>query len=59
VNIKMNGFVGNILQNKFCACCCILLSSARSKCRSTPTCGAALLLYTTIKKCQWATTKKV
>jgi len=29
VNNKMNGLVGNILQTKFYACCCILLSGTR------------------------------
>jgi len=33
----MNDFVGNILRNKFYACCYILLSRTR---RSTPICGA-------------------
>jgi len=33
--MKMNKSVGNILRSKFCACCCILLSSTRSKCRCT------------------------
>jgi len=42
VNIKMNDFVGNILQNKFYACCYILLSDARPKRQCTPICGAAL-----------------
>jgi len=37
----MNGFVGNILQNKFYACCYILLSGTR---RCTPICGAGMLL---------------
>jgi len=36
----MNDFVRNILQNKFYACCCILLSGTRSKRRCTPICGA-------------------
>jgi len=27
----MNNFVGNILQNRFYACCCILLSGTRPK----------------------------
>jgi len=31
----MNDFVGNILQNKFYACCFILLSGARPKRRCT------------------------
>jgi len=44
VNSKMNDF-GNILQNKFYACCCILLSRTR---RCTPICGAAMLL-----RCNW------
>jgi len=38
----MNDFVRNILQNKFYACCYILLSSTRPKCRCTPICGAAI-----------------
>jgi len=29
VDIKMNNFVGNILQNKFYACCYVLLSGTR------------------------------
>jgi len=29
VNIKMNDLVGNILQNKFYACCYIMLSGTR------------------------------
>jgi len=37
----MNDFVGNILQNKFYACCYILLSRTH---RCTPICGAAMLL---------------
>jgi len=40
----MNEFVGNILQNTFYACCYILLSGTRPKCRCTPICGAAMLL---------------
>jgi len=44
VNIKMNEFVGDILQSKFYACCCILLSGTRPKLQRTPICGAALLL---------------
>jgi len=46
VNIKMNEFVGDILQSKFYACCCILLSGTRPerRCTPTPICGAALLL---------------
>jgi len=43
MNIKMNDFVGNILQNKFYACCCILLSGTHSEHRCTPICGTALL----------------
>jgi len=43
VNIKMNDFVGNILQNKFYACCGhILLSSTRLKSWCTTHCGAAI-----------------
>ena len=48
VNIKMHDFVGNILQNKFYACCYILLSRTRPKrrctliCTLTLICGAAL-----------------
>jgi len=42
VNIKMNNFVGNILQNKFYTCCYILLSGTRPKRRCT---AAALLCY--------------
>jgi len=41
----MNNFPGNILQNKFYACCYILLSRKR---RCTPICGAAMLL-----RCNW------
>jgi len=44
VNIKINDFVGNILQTKFYACCYILLSGTRPKRRCTPTCDAAMLL---------------
>ena len=40
----MNDFFGNILQNKFYACCYILLSGTRPKRRRTPICGAAMLL---------------
>ena len=35
MNIKMNDFVGNILQSQFYACCYILLSGTRPKCRYT------------------------
>jgi len=38
VNIKMNDFIGNILQNKFYACCYILLSGTPPKRRCTHTC---------------------
>jgi len=48
VNNKANDFVGNILQNKFYACCYILLSGTRLKRRFTPICGAAVL-----HKCKW------
>jgi len=44
VSIKMNEFAGDILQSKFYACCCILLSGTHPKRRCTPICGAALLL---------------
>ena len=44
VNMKMNDFVGNILQNKFYACCYILLSSIHPKRRWTLIGGAAMLL---------------
>jgi len=37
----MNDFVGNNLQNKFYAYCCISLSGT---CRYTPICSAAMLL---------------
>jgi len=37
----MNDFVGNIRQNKFYACCYILLSGTRRKHRCTPICSAA------------------
>jgi len=41
----MDGFVGNILQNKFYAYCYILLSGTRPKTNAhIPICGAALLL---------------
>jgi len=40
----MINFVGNILQNKFYACCYILLSGTRPKQRWTPICSAAMLL---------------
>jgi len=43
VNIKMNDFVGNVLQNKFYASCYILLSGT-----CTPICAAAMLLM-----CNW------
>jgi len=36
VNIKMNEFVGDILQSKFYACCYILLSGTRPKRRCIP-----------------------
>jgi len=45
VNIEMNDFVANIRQNKFYACCYILLSGTR---RCTPICGADMLL-----RCNW------
>ena len=45
VNNEINDFVGNILQNKFYACCYILLSGTR---RCTPICGAAMIL-----RCNW------
>jgi len=38
----MNDFVGNILQNKFYACCYILLSGTRPERRCTHICGAAI-----------------
>ena len=44
MNNKMNDFVGNILQNKFYAYGCILLSRTR---RCTPICGAGMLLNAT------------
>jgi len=45
VNIKMNDFVGNVLQNKFYVCCYILPSGTRPKIDAhIPTCGAAMLL---------------
>jgi len=41
----MNDFVGNVLQNKFYACCYILPSGTRPKIDAhIPTCGAAILL---------------
>jgi len=48
VNNKMNDFVRNILQNRFYACCYILLSGTRPKRRCRPICGAAMLL-----RCNW------
>jgi len=42
VNIKMNNFVGSILQNTVYAYCYILLSGTRPKRRCTPISGAAL-----------------
>jgi len=39
----MNHIVGNILQNTFYACYCILLSGAHPKRRFTPICVAAML----------------
>jgi len=44
VNIKMNDFVGNILRNRFYACCYILKSGRRPTRRCTLIYGAALLL---------------
>jgi len=41
----MSDFVGNILQKRFNAYCCTLLSCTR---RCTPICGAAVLL-----RCNW------
>jgi len=49
VNIEMNDFVGNILQNKFYACCYILLSGTRPKRRCTPNCYAT---YFTCNRCR-------
>jgi len=43
----MNDFVGNILQNKFSAYCCILVSGTRPKRRCTPIC------YATYFRCNW------
>jgi len=40
----MNTYVGNILQNKFYACCYILLSGTRPKRRCTLICGAPMPL---------------
>jgi len=48
VNIKMNDFLGKILQNRFYTCCYILLSGTRPKRRCTPVSGAAMLL-----RCNW------
>ena len=45
MNVKMNDFVGDILQNRFYACCYILLTGTR---RCMPICGAAMLL-----RCKW------
>jgi len=44
----MNIFLGNILQNKFYACCYILLSGTRPKRRCTPI--STLLCYF---RCHW------
>jgi len=45
VNVKTNDLVGNILQNKFCACCYTLLRGTSLKTIGhTPICGAAMLL---------------
>jgi len=44
VNITINDIVGNILQNRFYACCYTLLSGTCPKRRWTPICGAAMLL---------------
>jgi len=41
----MNDFVGNTLQNKFYACCCILLSGTRPKTKTDAhirICGVAV-----------------
>ena len=46
LNIKMNDFVGNILQNPFCACCYILLSGKRPKADTHQ--SAVLLCYFTV-----------
>jgi len=48
VNIKMNDFVWNMLQNMFYVCCYILLSRTRPKRRCAPICDAAILLW-----CNW------
>jgi len=42
----MNDFVGNILQNPFCACCYILLSGKRPKADTHQ--SAVLLCYFTV-----------
>jgi len=42
----MNDFVGNILQNKFYACCYILLSG-------TPMHTYLRRCYTTVLRCNW------
>jgi len=49
----MNGFVGNFLQNKFYACCYILLSGTRLQRRCTPICGAAMYLIIIFTKWIW------
>jgi len=48
VNIKMNDFVGNILQNKFYTCCYILLSDTFPK--ADAPLSVALLCYF---RCHW------
>jgi len=48
VNIEIYDFVGNILQKKFDACCCMLPAGPHPKHQCTPICGAAMLL-----RCNW------
>jgi len=50
VNIKINDFVGNILENTFYACCYVMLSGTRPKRRCPPICGAAMLLVQLVSK---------
>jgi len=53
----MNDFVGNIPQNKFYACCFILLSRTRPETEAhIPICNAAMLLYVPLvpkPRCCW------
>jgi len=51
VDIKMNNFVGNILQNKFYACCYILLYQVRVLNTDAHLSAAAVLLC--YFRCHW------